>query len=169
MTDEILSLQVTDDSQCRNGFLTARKLIVGSQWQEIVESRKEGKNYPQQTFVLKFYFDKFSRKRSENDLQKFFCKLFKIILRKYFKLSENMIRINSLLVKQYNAKDFQNSQQNYFTKNSFQTFNIFKTNYLQMLFKSLLILPTFFNMFDNKWINTDWLILKSSSPLLPPN
>lgn len=61
-----------------------------------------------------------------------------------------MIRINSLLVKQYNAKDFQNSQQNYFTKNSFQTFNIFKTNYLQMLFKSLLILPTFFNMFDNK-------------------
>lgn len=87
MTDEILSLQVTDDSQCRNGFLTARKLIVGSQWQEIVESRKEGKNYPQQTFVLKFYFDKLSRKRSENDLQKFFCKLFKIILRKYFKLS----------------------------------------------------------------------------------
>lgn len=87
MTDEILSLQVTDDSQCRNGFLTARKLIVGSQWQEIVESRKEGKNYPQQTFVLKFYFDKLSRKRSENDLQNFFCKLFKIILRKYFKLS----------------------------------------------------------------------------------
>lgn len=71
MTDEILSLQVTDDSQCRNGFLTARKLIVRSQWQEIVESKKEGKNYPQQTFVLKFYFD-ISRKRGENDLQKFF-------------------------------------------------------------------------------------------------
>lgn len=53
MTDEILSLQVTDDSQCGNGFLTERKLIVRSQWQEIVESRKEGKNYPQQNFRFK--------------------------------------------------------------------------------------------------------------------